>query len=308
MKHLLYPILTSIFFAGSFVAAKYTTLDLEPLTTSLLRYVVALLFLCMLVFHQKSKALQIKNKDLFAFFFLGLTGIVGYHYFFFLSLKFTEIANTAIINATSPVVTAIAAAFFLNERLGRWNYLGGLLAFIGVIFLLIQGDVQRLFELRFNQGDLLMLLSVVSWVIYSLIIKRMATRYSGFTLTFYATLFGVFQLFFLALGEQPLEQLKTISAESIGAIFYMGIVASGLGYLLYNVSIQKLGPTKTSSTVYSLVPILVSILAFLFFDESITLVMLFSIAGIIIGLLFVMMERKPTFNDANEVHADLLDE
>lgn len=291
VQNLLYPILTSVFFAGSFVAAKYTTLDLEPLTTSLLRYVVALLFLCMLVFHQKSKALHIENKDLIAFFFLGLTGIVGYHYFFFLSLKFTEIANTAIINATSPVITAIAAAFFLNERLGKRNYLGGLLAFGGVIFLLIQGDIQRLFELRFNQGDLLMLLSVVSWVIYALIIKRLVIKYSGFTLTFYATLFGVFQLFFLALSERPLEQLKTISAESIGAIFYMGIVASGLGYLLYNVSIQKLGPTKTSSTVYSLVPILVSILAFLFFGEHINAFMLLSILFILFGLWLALTKH-----------------
>jgi len=291
VQPLLYPVLTAIFFAGSFVAAKYTTLDLEPLTTSLLRYVVAFIFLSLLLFHHKTKALRVAKKDLVAFFFLGLTGIVGYHYFFFLSLKFTEIANTAIINATSPVVTAIAAAFFLKERLGKWNYLGGGLAFVGVIFLLIQGDIQRFLDLRFNQGDLLMLLSVASWVIYSLIIKKLATKYSGFTLTFYATLFGVIQLSFLVWSEQPLQQIQNISQASVWAILYMGVIASGLGYLFYNFGIQKLGPTKTSSTVYSLVPILVSILAFVFFGDPITLIMVFSMLTIITGLLFVMKKK-----------------
>ena len=46
---------------------------------------------------------------------LGVTGIVAYHYFFFLSLRFTDVANTAIINALSPVVTAIAAAIFIGR-------------------------------------------------------------------------------------------------------------------------------------------------------------------------------------------------
>ncbi len=273
------------------MAAKYTTLDLEPLTTSFLRYVVAFIFLILLLFRHKLKSLQAAKKDFFLFFLLGLTGIVGYHYFFFLSLKFTEVANTAIINATSPVVTAIAAALFLGERLGKWNYAGGILAFAGVILLLTQGDVDRLINFSFNQGDLLMLLSVISWVIYSLIIKRLIVKYSGYTLTFYATMFGVITLFFLSMTEQPLQQLQTISTASIWSILYMGVIASGLGYLLYNLSIQKLGPTKTSSTVYSLVPILVSILAFVFFGDPITQIMVFSILAIITGLLFVMKKK-----------------
>jgi drug/metabolite transporter (DMT)-like permease len=142
--------------------------------------------------------------------------------------------------------------------------------------------------LDFNRGDLLMLCSVTSWVVYALLIKKLLKFYSGFTLTFYAALFGVAALFFLVLSENFFEQVCAISATSIWAVLYMGVCASGLGYLLYNLSIDKIGPTKTSSFVYSFVPIFVAILASLFFDESITLIMISSICLIILGLYFMM--------------------
>ena len=121
--------MTSVLFSGSYIAGKYTTLDLGPLTTTLLRYVVALLFLSSLLLHYKRSALVLRSRDIAPALLLGLFGIVGYHYFFFLSLRYTEVANTAIINALSPVLTGVAAALLIKERLSRANYAGLVIAF-----------------------------------------------------------------------------------------------------------------------------------------------------------------------------------
>ena len=101
---------TGILFAGSYVAAEFTTRDLEPLTTSLLRYLVALLFLATLGRWVTGSPFRVRARDLPTLILLGLFGIVGYHYFLFLSLRYTEVANTAIVNALSPLVTAVLAA------------------------------------------------------------------------------------------------------------------------------------------------------------------------------------------------------
>ena len=45
--------MTSVLFSGSYIAGKYTTLDLGPLTTTLLRYLIALGFLSVLLLHYK---------------------------------------------------------------------------------------------------------------------------------------------------------------------------------------------------------------------------------------------------------------
>lgn len=288
MNRILLPLMTSVLFSGSYIAGKYTTLDLGPLTTTLLRYLIALLFLSGLLFHYKRRALILRGRDIVPALLLGLFGIVGYHYFFFQSLRYTEVANTAIINALSPVLTSLAAAVLIKERLSRGNYAGVLVAFIGVLLLLSRGDSDTILNLRFNKGDLLMLLSVISWMVYALLIRTMLDRYSGFTLTFYATLFGVVMLLVLAPQEAPLGDIREISRASLLAVVYMGICGSGLGYLLYNLSIREIGPTRTSSFVYSVIPLIVAVLALLFFQQPITPIMIVSMMLILIGLRMML--------------------
>ncbi|WP_225885290.1 DMT family transporter [Leptolyngbya sp. KIOST-1] len=288
------PVLTSFLFAGSFVAGKYTTVDLGPLTTSLLRYVIAMVVLGLLISRsaRPSKALTVARSDWGAMALLGLFGVVGYHYFFFLSLRYTATANTAIINAFNPVVTGVMAALFIGERLTRRQYAGIVLALLGVLTLLTRGNLTNLLTLELNRGDGLMLCAVLCWVVYSLIIKQLSQRYSGLTITFYAAVAGVGQLLGLAAAERWWQQLTLVSWNSLLAIVYMGVAASGVAYLLFNLSIQQVGPTRTASVVYSLVPIFVAALAWLFFREPLTAPMVASMGLILLGVNVVLSLPK----------------
>lgn len=290
----LLPVLTSFLFAGSFVAGKYTTVDLGPLTTSLLRYIIAMAVLGLFITRsaQPAKALTVARSDWGSMALLGLFGVVGYHYFFFSSLRYTATANTAIINAFNPVVTAIMAALFIGERLTCRQYSGILLALLGVLTLLTRGNLTALLRLDLNRGDGLMLCAVLCWVVYSLIIKQLSQRYSGLTITFYAAVAGVGQLLVLAIAERWWQQLATLSLASLLSIIYMGVAASGVAYLLFNLSIQRIGPTRTASTVYSLVPIFVAALAWLFFREPLTGAMVASMGLILLGINVVLSQPK----------------
>ena len=99
-------------------------------------------------------------------------------------------------------------------------------------------------------------------------------------------------LLFFALAEGGAEQVQAVSLKSILSILYMGIFASGLGYLFYNYGIQELGPTKTSSLVYSVVPIFVAILSLIFLKEKLTYSMIISVVLIITGLNLVLLKRN----------------
>ncbi len=125
-------------------------------------------------------------------------------------------------------------------------------------------------------------------MVYALLIRKMLAKYSGFTLTFYATLFGVGLLLLLAPIEDAFTQLRQISYASVWSVLYMGACVSGLGYLLYNLSIREIGPSRTSSFVYSVIPVVVAGLALVFFQQPITLLMFVSMALILIGLQLML--------------------
>jgi drug/metabolite transporter (DMT)-like permease len=290
---LLLPLLTGALFAGSFIAGKYTTVDLQPLTASLLRYLFALIFLgALLIWRKNIATLRIGSVDLLLLALAGLSGIAAYHAFFFAALRYTAATNTAIINALNPIVTAFLAAWLIRERLLPANYVGLVIAVAGVIILLIKGDSANLFALRLNVGDVLMLLAVLSWTLYSLVVKILSARHSGFVITFYATLFGVLILVLPALVfEEAARQLAQMSARSLWSVMYMGVGASGIGYLLYNLSIAGIGPTKTAGLVYSAVPVFVALLALLLLGETLTPELLISVALILLGLNLVIRSR-----------------
>ena len=83
MQRILFPLITSLLFSGSYIAGKYTTLELDPLTTTLGRFTIALVFLLLLTGHYRLDGLRISLRDIPAMMLLGVTGVVAYHYFFF---------------------------------------------------------------------------------------------------------------------------------------------------------------------------------------------------------------------------------
>ncbi len=285
-------LLTAVLFSGSFVAARLTTVELEPLTTTLLRYAIASLLLTTLVLFRKADR-RIRKEDRLRLVLLGLFGIVGYHTFFFVALRHTAVANTAILNSLSPIATGVAAAILLGERLSPTRVGGVVLAFVGVLLLLTRGSLQALTTLELRSGDGWMLVSVASWVAYSLLVKGLVERYSSLVLTWYASLAGVALLIPLSFTEPVLSQLAGLSTTALLSLLYMGLAASGLGYWLYNLSIERLGPTRTAAVVYSVVPLLVIPLAFLAFGEAVHPSMGLSGLVIVVGLNLTLRERTP---------------
>lgn len=295
----LLAVLTSFLFAGSFVAGKYTTDEMGPLLITLLRYIIASLFLQLLVW-QQARQQQTANQlirhasttDKVCLFLLGTFGVMGYHFFFFSSLRYTAVANSAIINAFNPVVTGLLAAILLKEKLAMRNYVGGAIAITGVLILLTDGNLGRLLALQFNDGDLLMLCAVLCWAGYSILLRHLGKRYSGLAMSYYGAIAGVVQLSIFVIPELAKTGWPTLSLPAVLGVLYMGIGASGIGYLLFTLSTQRIGPTKSTSIVYSGVPVWVALLAWLFFKEPITPWMVVSMAFILLGLRTVLQPQR----------------
>ncbi len=283
-KSILIPVATGLLFGGSFVAGKYAVQELDPLAATLGRYLIALLFLGGLAAVRRKPLQWLPLREVPAMLLLGLTGIVGYHCFFFAALRHTAVANTAIINAFNPLITGLAAAVLLGEKLTRRNYFGVALAVIGVVFLLVKGEWSRLVALRVNTGDGLMLLAVLCWTVYVIVIRVKSQRFSSLSLTVYSAAAGVALLLVLTWGRGVVAELACLSARVGWSLLYMGAAASGVGYLLFNVSVRLLGPTRTASVVYSLVPVFAAVLGWIVFNERITLPMGISVALILSGL------------------------
>lgn len=106
---------------------------------------------------------------------MGGIGIFAFTGLLYFGLRLTTATNAALINGASPLMTAWLAALLLGERPTGWQTLGAAVSLVGVGLIVSGGSAQALLQGGVNVGDLIVLLTVALWALYS-IISRVATR------------------------------------------------------------------------------------------------------------------------------------
>ncbi|MHA2233020.1 MAG: DMT family transporter, partial [Candidatus Hodarchaeales archaeon] len=109
-------VLAMAFWGGSWVAGKVISEIAAPLTLAFWRFVIASLVLVPTLWLVQDKSLSFDQKDIPSFFFLGLTGVAIYNFFFLTGLRYTTASSGALIAGTNPILIGIFAIVFLGEK------------------------------------------------------------------------------------------------------------------------------------------------------------------------------------------------
>ncbi|XJZ28858.1 DMT family transporter [Bacillota bacterium Lsc_1132] len=277
-------VLANIIWGGNFVIGRVGAGYFPPITFSLLRWLLAFLFLSPFMIKKLRRDFAIFWQYKWMVLTLSITGIAGYNTLLYYSLHFTTSINASVVNSTTPLVMVVLSIFILKERLSLKQTAGIAFSIIGIVFILSKGSLQALAAFSFNSGDLIVLVAVVSWSIYSIVIKKYAAVLPVYT-TFYVTsILGILLLTPLSLLE--LKQGKILlTPASVVILLYVGLFASIVAFLSWNIGVAKAGAAK-SGIFINLLPVFATIFATLFNGESL---MWYQLAGGAIVLLGVLL-------------------
>ena len=272
----------TIFFWGiTFVSTKYLLNDFS--SVEILFYRVIIAFMGLWIIHPKYQRFPLKDNILLAL--AALTGVVIYQLMENIAINYTNASNVSVIVSICPLFTAIISQIFLKEKhLTFWFILGFVISIVGVTLVCLNGNTR----LEFNpRGDLLALLSGISWGFYSLIISILNRKHydqicSTRRIFFYAVIFMA--LITLAGGNLHLDGFSK-PFNWINLVF-LGFVASGLCFVAWNKACQIAGTVKISCGIY-LISVVTIIFAFFVLGEKITVLgalgAIITIAGLFIS-------------------------
>lgn len=282
---------SALFWAGAFIAGKYTVPYITTFTLTFLRFFYATIIL-FFVMKRTSVDFKLEKEKLPVYLFTGLVGMFGYHVLFFTALKYTTAINSSIIAATNPMVTTLLAVLFLRSRLGAKQALGILLSFSGVILTITGADLSVFKSFSFNSGDIWMLAAVTAWAAYGVFSKSKGKGIPPIVLTYYSFLVCTILLIPFVIYEKPWEYLLSIPVSAHLAVLYMSVFPSVIGYLVQQMAIKEIGPSKASIFV-NLVPVFSIILAVLILGEALEPVKLLTAALIIAGVYICQHDAAP---------------
>jgi drug/metabolite transporter (DMT)-like permease len=261
-------ILTTFFWGSNIVAGKLMNEYIPPITATCFRWIIVIIILFPLVIKKLITNIKIIGQYWLPLFALGLTGIALNTALLYLGLTYTTAMNGALIGATSPIFIVLAAFLFLRESISSSKLFGLILSSMGVIFIISQGNFTSMLHLSFNIGDLILLISVAMWAVYSTILKFLPKIFDPLLLLFIASVFAEFFLIPASLFESHFSRSIIIfNPISISLLIYIVIFPAIIGYASWDIGLKKLGNT-TCGILYNLSILFGSILAVLMLKES----------------------------------------
>jgi len=281
-------VLSTVFWAGAFIAGKYSVPYIPTYTLTFLRFFFATIILYF-VMNKMGEPYKLNKNNIPIFLFTGTVGMFGYHVLFFTALKYTTAINSAIIAAINPIVTVLLAYVFLKNKITWKQVAGVIISFCGVLLTITGAKLEVIKNLSFNVGDIWMLAAVVAWAVYGIFSKSKGKDIPPVALTYYSFLFCTILLIPFIIYEKPWTFLSNVPFAAYAAVLYMSIFPSVIGYLVQQMAIKEIGPSKASNFV-NLVPVFSIVLAVLILDEVLEPIKLLT-AGLIIAGVFICQKN-----------------
>lgn len=245
-------VISTFFWGSNFNAAHAVADDVTPLTAAAERFSIALVLFWAIRFSFGKAESHLSSSDFFVLIPLGIVGVFGFNYAFFTAMHTTSALNAALIMALSPMVSTLLSIVLLNAKIRLHQYIGMLIAFIGVTFVITGGHFS---VLHAAVGDLWMLLACGVWSLYSVGSKRFAPQIPPLQFARWTVSVGSVALIIAALLiEQPLLSIPQLSLTTHAILMYMGVCGSVLAYIYWLKGVFFLGPDK-SAIAFNLVPV-----------------------------------------------------
>ncbi|TXK83709.1 DMT family transporter [Paenibacillus sp. N3.4] len=277
-------VIATCIWGGNFVAGKALVLHISPITLAAMRWSIA--FLCLLPF--VGKEAWRRRLDFLQgwkmILFLSVTGVAGFNTLTYAAVQYTGSINASLMNSATPIMVVILTWLVMKERFA-WSALPGILvSMVGVSWIISRGSLGALFNLSFNKGDLLMLLAVFFWALYSVGMKKAAGRFPASPLLLVQVAVALVLLIPLSAIEWAIKSPQIVwSPTLVTGVIYIGLFASLLAFLSWNRAIELAGPQRCAGFL-NLIPLFSAIFATTFTGESLRLYHFLGALWIVVGV------------------------
>ena len=275
--------LTSLFWAGNIVLARFVAGHVPPMTLSCVRWIGAFAMLLPFAWpHLKRDWPSLRSK-LPLMLALSATGFAFNNAISYWALQYTEALNALLIQSSSPLFVALWSLVLFGVRLTLAQFSGIILSLAGVLVILLRGDLAALASIQFNRGDLMFGGAVLSFGLYSALMPYRPKTHQLSLITFTIGC-GALLLFPFSIWEYAGGFRLRGDALTAATLLYVMIFPSTLAYLFFNRGIALIGPNRAAPFLH-LVPVFGSAMAILLLGERLRLFHLIGYALVVGGII-----------------------
>jgi len=258
--------ITALCWAGNAIVGRLAAGHIPPVTLSFLRWAIAFSLILPFAWKHLVRDWPAIRGKLGLMILVSITGIGVFNTLQYWSLEYTTALNTLLLQSAGPLIVAVWSLMLLRVRLTLAQAIGVFVSLSGVLVILMHGDVTALKNIQFNKGDLIFLVAMTIFALYSVLtLKRPAIH----GLSFAAFTFGASTIFLIPLLVRELltRPVMTINAQNLLTLFYVSVFPSIVAYLCFNRGVQLIGANR-AAPFFHVVPVFGSVMAIIFLGEQ----------------------------------------
>lgn len=278
-------VLTTIFWSGNFIVGKAASIyEIPPFSLNFFRWFFAGIILLPFTFKELIQKKNYIIKNLSFFIILGITSITIFNSIVYYSLYYTQVITGVLMISTIPVWIIFISSILRIERTNIYQIIGVVLSLVGVIIIVTKIDFKIIKSLDFNRGDLSMIVAMLSWAIYSSLLKKKKYEISQTTLLQLVIIFGLIFLTPISIGEYFIGNKIKLGTPFYLTLTYVIFFPGLFAFFFWIKGISIIGANRAGIFLH-LMPIFGALMAIMIFDEKFMYYHLFGAIFIIAGII-----------------------
>ncbi|MGD2036261.1 MAG: DMT family transporter [Desulfobacterales bacterium] len=277
LPHLLLAI-APLCWASNAVLARGVVDIIPPVSLAFWRWTTASLLLFPFAYQHVKRDWPLFTRHWKMLLFLSLFGITGFNTLLYIAVHTTTAINAALIQTTMPAAIIVITWIVFKEKVTRLQTTGIGLCLLGACLVVLRGRFSTFFELSFVQGDLLMLVAILLYALYSVFLRRRPPMHP-LSFLVYTFAMGAMGLLPFYVWELSCHGAFRLSAGTAFSISYLAVFPSIVAFFCWNRGVELIGANRAGLFI-NLIPVFASLMAIIWLGESLK-------AFHIIGMLLI---------------------
>jgi drug/metabolite transporter (DMT)-like permease len=257
--------IAALCWAGNAIVGRLAAGHIPPVTLSFLRWALAFLVVLPFAWKHLVRDWRALRGGLGIMIVISVTGIGAFNTLQYWALEYTQALNTLLLQSAGPLIVAIWSLILLGVRITLAQAFGIVLSLIGVLVILLHGDLTTLTSVEFNKGDIIFMVALVFFGFYSVMtLKRPAIH--GLTFAAFTFGCGAACLIPLVIWEVASRPVMALNVSNLLSVLYVAVFPSTVAYLCWNRGIHLIGANR-AAPFFHMVPLFGSAMAMVFLGE-----------------------------------------
>jgi len=198
---------------------------------------------------------------------MGIITISTFNSVVYFALNYTQVINAVLMLAAIPAVVIILSSIMNVEKTNIFQLTGLLLSVLGVGTIISNANIEKILSLNFNKGDIWMLVCVLSWSLYSTLLKKKKFEISQFTFIQLMVSVGILFLVPQYFYERSIGLEINFNKAFLIILIYVVIFPAIAAYYCWQKAIEIIGPNRSAMFI-QLMPLFSALMAILIFKEK----------------------------------------